>query len=151
MTKLLLVLFLVLSIHNINAQDYYKTVSGLVFSVGDTVKIGQPLSHLGWRSIYSKRGEDYITNKNLISKDVIITAIDTLNKPVNFSVEYKRKLFKVDIDEALRNNEIIPQLGLTFNEPSKYDLLIELKDLLDKEILTQEEFDKEKKKILEAE
>lgn len=151
MKKSLLIIIMLLTIQMINAQEHYKSVSGLTFYVGDTIKIGQPLSHLGWRSIYDKRGEDYITNKNLIAKEVTIIAIDTINKPVNFSINYKNKIFKVDIDEALRNKEIIPQLELAPIGISKYDKLIQLKELLDKEILTKEEFDNEKKKILEAE
>ena len=151
MKKNIIIILMLFTSQLLISQNHYKTLSGLVFYVGDTIKLGQPLSHLGWRSIYSKRGEDYITNKNLISKEVIITAIDTVNKPVNFSIEYKRKIFKVDIDEALRNKEIIPQLNLTLSKASKYDLLIKLKDLLDKGILTQKEYDIEKKKILDDE
>ena len=146
--KFIFFLLTIFSINTLVAQDHYKTDSGLTFYVGDSIKIGQPLSHLGWRSIYRERGEDYIKNKNLITKVVTITAIDTLNKPVNFSINYKNRIFKVDIDEALRNKEIIPKLGLAPLEISKYDQLLKLKDLLDKGILTQKEFDAEKKKIL---
>ena len=151
MKQILLVSLILLSIQITKAQSHYVSESGLIFKVGDTIKIGQPLSHLGWRSIYSKRGESYITNKNLITKNVLITAIDTVNKPVNFSIDYKKRIFKVDIDEALRNKEIIPILELAPATISKYDELLKIKELFDLGILNQEEYDNEKNKILELE
>lgn len=133
------------------SQETYKTVSGIVYHIGDSLKIGQPLSHLGWRSIYVSRNDlDYFANKNLVTKVVIISEIDTINKPVNFGFKYLGKNFRVDIDEAIRNKEVIPQLEqeLAGKGPSKYDQLIKLKELLDQGILTPDEFEKEKKKIL---
>lgn len=151
MKQILLIFFMLLSIQITKAQSHYISESGLVFKVGDSIKIGQPLSHLGWKSIYLNRGETYIKNKNLITKVVTITAIDTLNKPVNFSIDYKRRIFKVDIDEALRNKEIIPILELAPAKLSKYDKLLKIKELFDLGILNQNEYDIEKNKILELE
>ncbi len=150
MKKYLLVISLLITI-SLSAQENYKTESGLEFKVGDTLTLGQPLSHLGWRSIYTEEGKDYITNKNLVNKKVTIKTIDTTKKDVAFIVIYKRKPFYVLIDEALKNNEVMlsfrPELSNNFK--SKYQALRELKSLLDDGILTEKEFTLEKKKILE--
>ncbi|GAA3629220.1 SHOCT domain-containing protein [Flavivirga jejuensis] len=133
------------------SQDLYKTKSGITYKIGDTLYIGQPLSNLGWLSIYETREEDYIRNKNLIDKLVIITDINLEANPVHLIFNYLNKDLKIDIDDAIRNKEVIPHVKRDLADKkklNKYQLLKDLKDLLDSGALTQEEFNEEKKKIL---
>ncbi|NND51565.1 MAG: SHOCT domain-containing protein, partial [Saprospiraceae bacterium] len=129
---------------------------GVIYTIGDTLKIGQPLSHLGWVSIFSYTDRDsYIKNKNLINKSVVITNIDTLYKPVNFTFDFYNKQFYVNIDHALQNKEVFPKFesesaksGFQNINTTKYELLIQLKELLDINAITRKEYEAEKKKIL---
>lgn len=133
------------------SQNSYKTNSGVIYKIGDTLNIGQPLSNLGWISIYEKKEDDYILNKNLINKNVIIKSIDTISSPVNFTFTFFKRDFKIDIDDALKNKEVIPQFERVLAKKgkiNKYEVLKTLKELLDDGALTQEEFEIEKKKIL---
>lgn len=126
------------------------TDTGIIFKKGDTIRMGQPLSHLGWREVFTAKDEDYVTNKNLINKDLIIRDVNTKEKTV--TVVYKRRKFYININEALRNKEVIPQFKRELVNQStftKYNALRELKSLLDDGIITKEEYNLEKKKLLE--
>jgi len=130
-------LFLLFSI-SIISQNSYKTKSGVIYKVGDTIRIGQPLSHLGWISIMTTReNEDYIKNKNLIDKDVVIKRMETVNDSVSFVFEFYKKEFILNIDHAIQNKEVIPQFARALTKvksQNKYTLLLDLKKLLDENI-----------------
>jgi Short C-terminal domain len=150
MKKLLLLLFISSTV--CYTQSYYETKTGVTYKIGDTIRMGQPLSHLGWISINSNTNNKYVINKNLINKDVIIKYIDTVNASVNFTFTFYNKDFRININNALRNKEVIPQFerelankGLSSN---KYQMIKTLKELLDSGALTKEEFELEKSKIL---
>ncbi len=132
------------------AQEKYTSESGIIFKIGDTITLGQPISHLGWKTIYRKEGEDYITNKNLVDKNVIIKSIDTTKSEPVLIVEYKRRRFFIKIDDALKNKEVMLSFKreLAKAMDDKYEALKKLKELLDEGIITEEEFEKEKEKIL---
>jgi hypothetical protein len=138
----------------LNGQTTYKTASGIEFKVGDTIKIGSPLSNLGWVSIFKdKNRKKYAMNKNFIGKEVIIKSIDTTELPVSFSFDVFRTTFYVNIDEALANKELIPSIKMELTNKQlygKYELLQKLKDLFDNGTITKEEFNAEKKKILNS-
>ncbi|MCF6308307.1 MAG: hypothetical protein L3J09_10150 [Flavobacteriaceae bacterium] len=153
MKKFIFLLVVLLFIYNGYCQDSYKTESGIVYKIGDTLRIGSPLSHLGWRSVYRKKTNKYMSNKNLIKKDVLIVGVDTKIDPVILIFEYKRTKFKVEIDDALRNKEVIPPLErelINKGFSNKYQLLKQLKDLLDIGAITEYEYKVEKKKILQS-
>lgn len=153
MRKILFCLIVLLSLSTYG-QDSYKTDSGIEFKVGDTLKLGSPLSHLGWTAIFKEKGrKTLITNKNFINKEVVIKSINTKDLPVSFSFLIFRKEFYVNIDDALANKEIIPTIKMELSKKQfygKYELLKKLKDLLDNGTITKEEFKSEKKKILKS-
>ncbi|WP_104736183.1 SHOCT domain-containing protein [Hanstruepera ponticola] len=136
------------------AQVSYKTDSGIIFNIGDTLRIGSPLSHLGWKAIFRDADrEKNISNKNFIDKEIVIKSIDTINKPVNFKFIIYRKEFIVNIDDAIRNKEIILQYNRSLAKrdlANKYELLKTIKDFLDNGTITKEEYEIEKQKILNS-
>ncbi|MDC3242218.1 SHOCT domain-containing protein [Flavobacteriaceae bacterium] len=156
--KIILTAFITLVLFQYSAfsQDFYKTKSGVIYKIGDTIQLGQPLSHLGWYSIYSHNSrETYIKNRNMINDEIIIKSIDNSVVPTKFFFDYYNKEFIIEIDDALKNKEVIPQFerelakkGYSEKSNSKYRLIKELKELLDIGAITQEEFNTEKKKIL---
>jgi hypothetical protein len=154
MNKLLFTLMIFVFTLSSFAQDTYQTDSGIIFKVGDTIRIGSPLSHLGWKAIFKdfKRINE-VSNKNFIDKQVVIKSIDTTNKPVNFKFLIYRKEYIVNIDDALRNKEIILQFQRVLAEKdlsNKYELLKTIKDFLDNGTITKKEYEIEKKKILNS-
>ncbi|MBU2939686.1 SHOCT domain-containing protein [Lacinutrix sp. C3R15] len=133
-------------------QESYKSTSGIIFKEGDTLRIGSPLSHLGWKAIFKdKERTTLISNKNFIDKEVVVKSINTNSDPVSLSFLIYRKEFYINIDDALANNELIPKVKLELANnkfQKKYELLKTLKDFLDNGTITKEEYQKEKTKIL---
>ena len=142
----------------VNSQTEYKTKSGHIYKIGDTIELGQPVKISSspliattgeWATILNKKGEN-VRNMNLINSKGIIEEIQNNgNTQLIFKV-FGRK-FYVLIEEAIRKNEVV--LPLRFSEryirEDKYDKIRKLKELLDIEAITKEEFDKEKKKLLD--
>ena len=142
----------------VSSQTEYKTKSGHIYKIGDTIELGQPVKISSspliattgeWATILNKKGEN-VKNMNLINSKGIIEEIQTNgNTQLIFKV-FGRK-FYVLIEEAIRKNEVV--LPLRFSESyireDKYDKIRKLKELLDIEAITKEEFDKEKKKLLD--
>ena len=146
--------FILISLYSISSQSQnsYKTESGITYKIGDTLHIGRPLNDLGWTAIYKdKSRKTYAFNRNLVNKKVIVKKIDTTSSPTALIFTIYRRNFYVNIDDALNNKEIIPSVKRQLtnkNTEHKYDVLLKLKKLLDSEAITQEEYIKEKKKIL---
>ena len=143
----------------VSSQTEYKTKSGHIYKIGDTIELGQPVKISSspliattgeWATILNKKGEN-VRNMNLVNSKGIIEEIhiDSNNTRLIFKV-FGRK-FYVLIEEAIRKNEVV--LPLRFSESyireDKYDKIRKLKELLDIEAITKEEFDKEKKKLLD--
>ena len=139
------------------AQTEYKTTQGLIFKVGDTIQIGQPmgisLSVGHWKAIFTKKGGE-ITNNNLINKKVVVNKIENIDGITRFCFRIYSSDFYANIDEALAKGEIINPYNKPNNskkELDKYDKLKKAKELFDSGVLTKEEFEIEKKKILDLE
>jgi hypothetical protein len=151
MKKILLLLVVIITTMPVYSQNSYKTKSGVEYKVGDTIKLGQPLSHLGWISIYKRKDkETYMSNRNLINKKFIIKEI-LIENPVVFKFEIYNTNFSIKIDEAIDNKELIPPFQRTIEKNSQMDnlkLLEYLKSLYDKGVLTKKEYELEKKKLL---
>jgi hypothetical protein len=153
MKKVIFLLTVILSINFVSSQGSYKTKSGVVYEVGDTIKLGDPLSHLGWISVYKRENkETYMNNRNLVNKEFVIKEIIEEN-PVVFKFELYKTTFSIKIDEAIDNKEIIPPFYRKIETNNKLDnlkFLEYLKSLYDKGILTKEEYELEKKKLLRS-
>ena len=113
-----------------------------------------------------------VTNKRVLSKKGLLNII-TLDSPINkindFNIEqtllgkifeYSKVIIKTSSSSYslnyVRNAEEFKNAVVSMESSQgekqskdKYDELIKLKELLDKNIITKEEFDKEKKKILD--
>lgn len=143
------------------SQNEYKTKLGLIFRVGDSITIAKPSTLLSsgitgtsageWNSIFTLKNEK-LTNVNFINKKVIIEKIEIIDNDAKFYVEKFNKKLYIKIENAILSNEIIfDKSKLPFVNNSnidKYDKLKKIKELLDSGALTKEEFEIEKKKIL---
>ncbi len=100
-----------------------------------------------------------INNKKLILKDIKLDANKKRGDTYIGLIKDKTKIdFVIDLQNAIQANEIVGVNGKLFKQPenangtgqkSISDELIKLKELLDKGIITQEEYDASKKKLLE--
>ena len=92
------------------AQTEYKTSQGIVYKIGDTLKIGQPMyisrSVGHWKTIFTKNGKE-IANPNLINKSTVIKKIEEVENITRFSFRIFSSDFYVNIDEAIAKGEII--------------------------------------------
>lgn len=136
------------------AQAEYKTTQGLVYKIGDTLRIGQPMyisrSTGHWQTVFNKNGSN-LTNPNLINKSTTIKKIEEVNGITRFYFRIFSSDFYVYIDEAIAKGEIITNHSKSKVNPiseDKYDKLKKIKELYDSGALTKEEFESEKSKIL---
>jgi Short C-terminal domain len=157
MKKTILILILIFSINNLIAQTKYTAKSGQVFKIGDTLKLGQPINISSgpliatngqWATIFTEKNNE-LRNMNFINKKVIITKISLDGKAKLFFKLYGKKLF-VLIDEAISNGEVSVSYKKQNNFNDKFDKIKKLKELLDMGAITKEEFESEKKKLLDG-
>jgi len=136
-------------------QTVYTAKTGHVFKVGDTIKLGQPISISHgplvattgqWSTVFTVKDVE-LRNMNFINKNAIITGMNLEADAKLFFKLYGKKLY-VMIDEAISNGEVsVPALEQSAFD-DKYNKIKKLKELLDMEAITTEEFETEKKKLL---
>ena len=171
-TTILLLAVMLSGIMSANAQKKteYKASNGIVYHVGDTIQLGRgsrddgTFNYLQMGGVYMAMSGEYATGvgKNYSGFNVVIKKIkETRLKGA------VRTYFVVGggnitnywlmIDDALATGEVVDptknkagEKEESASESSKADKLRELKQLLDEGILTQEEFDAEKKKVLNS-
>lgn len=168
----ILLLAVILSgIMSANAQKKteYKASNGIIYHVGDTIQLGRgsrddgSFNYLQVNNTFSAfvGGEpNQGVAKSFSGTNVIIKKIREMNMRGASKVYFvvgggSITNYWLMIDDALATGEVIDptKKNMENNKQnttgSKADKLRELKELFDEGILTQEEFDKEKKKILE--
>jgi len=157
MNKLLLFFTLLLSFSSIKAQTTYKAKSGHIFKVGDTLKLGQPITISSgpivattgeWATVFNKKNEK-LRNMNFINKKAVISEINTVGDAKLHFKLYGKKLY-ILVDEAISLGEMIVTYESKDNSLDKYDKIKKLKELLDIGALSKEEFESEKKKLLNS-
>jgi len=155
MKKIYLILITVLLTSSAYCQDSYKTKSGHVFKVGDTIRLGQPvvissglfLSTTGhWETLFSERNES-IQNMNFINKKAIISKID-LSGDARLLFKLFGKKLNILVDDGISLGEIAITDTNLKNNIDKYDMIKKIQTLLNTGAITQEEFESEKKKLL---
>lgn len=155
MKNTLIIVIFLLSILSINAQTEYTSKSGKIYKIGDTIHLGKPINISSgpliatnghWSSIKTEKHKA-LRNMNFVNKKVIVTRIEQTEKAKLFFKLYGKKLY-VLIDDALLNGEVLSSYTVVSEEIDKYDKLKKLKELLDMEAITTEEFNSEKKKLL---
>ena len=142
----------------------YTAENGVTYKKGDVFWLGEPSGEDGkyqfvriggWMQNVRSKGM-YLSAMN-IDRPFKIKKLfkydDPRWKSVHASVgSYNSTNYRVDLDNAISNGEIKQSKGegeVVYNTIGKYEKLAKLKELLDSSVLTQEEFDSEKKKILQ--
>lgn len=170
-TTILLLTLILSGIMSANAQKKteYKASNGIIYHVGDTIQLGRgsrddgSFNYLQVNNTFSAfvGGEpNQGVAKSFSGTNVIIKKIREMNMRGASKVYFvvgggSITNYWLMIDDALATGEVIDptKKNMENNKQnttgSKADKLRELKELFDEGILTQEEFDKEKKKILE--
>lgn len=145
----------------------YKAVNGITYNVGDIVKLGNGsgtngaflyLQLGGWAAVAgynSKEGQDQLNigrgyaNTQVTIKKIRQGRVSGVNKYYFVVDGGNISNYNLVIDDAIFNCEVLPCKQPASNkEVSKADELIKLKKLLDDGVISKEEFDKEKAKLL---
>lgn len=167
MKKLPLILFL--SPLFCQAQYYkeYKAKNGITYMIGDSVKLGKGsgvngaflwLQMGGWGAAMSynvNKGQDQFNigrgfaNMNVIIKN-IKESKTKIGKKTYFVVNGNYTNYNLFIDDAIEACEVKPCNDANAPAPavSVADELLKFKKLLDSGVITQTEFDNQKKKLL---
>lgn len=173
MKKITFLIFAVFTLNWANSQNTteklseYTASNGVTYKIGDEVKLGRG-SDTNGKFVYVNIGGWAVSlnpeeNRLPAGSSGLIVTIKKINK-----YDYKRYKgvyfivgggnitnYTIDIENAIKTCEVencikeVQKAEVTGNQPDKYDQLAKLKKLLDDGILTQEEYDAEKKKILE--
>ena len=168
MKKYLLLIITILTFGSLQAQKKveklkeFTATNGVTYKVGDEFKLGQG-SDTNGKFVYVNIGGWGVSsnaeqNRLGAANSGLIVTLKKIKK-------YNLKRFKgvyfivgggnitnytIDIENAIKSCEIEicdNDKSITENKPDKYDQLAKLKKLLDDGVLTQEEFDAEKKEI----
>ena len=145
----------------------FTASNGITYKIGDEVKLGRG-SDTNGKFVYVNIGGWAVStnpenNRLGAANSGLIVTIKKIHK-YNYK-RYKGVYFTVgggnitnytlDIESAIKTCEVehctkeIQKVEIVGNTSDKYDQLKKIKELLDEGILTQEEYDAEKKKILE--
>lgn len=153
---------------NYEKMEEYLASNGEVYKIGSRLKLNEGSAQNG-NFIFITESSNDVMNFNpgaqLKAKyegtEIVIKQIKKYNLKrldgtyFTIDIEGKMKNFIIDIENAIATcevekcNEKVQKVEISEHIPDKYDKLKKLKTLLDEGILTQEEFDAEKKKILE--
>lgn len=170
--------FLIIAILTLNLAQAQKKVekleeftasNGITYKIGDEVKLGRG-SDTNGKFVYVNIGGWAVSanpeeNRLGAANSGLLVTIKKINK-YNYK-RYKGVYFTVgggnitnytiDIESAIKTCEVenctkeVQKVEVVGNTSDKYDQLKKIKKLLDEGVLTQEEYDAEKKKILEQE
>lgn len=164
----ILLLTIICFVSSAQNMSEYKASNGIIYHVGDTIKFGRgtgvngSFAYVQMGTGAAAMGVRGVVGASWSGFNAIIKKIKKMTikgaTVVYFVVGAKGPRFNVGIEDALAVGEVVnPNKGNdvqqnTLNkQKSKTERLKDLKELLDSGILTQEEFDTEKKKILDEE
>lgn len=157
----LYILFLIA--FGVRAQSEYKASNNVTYHIGDTIKLGRGsgingdfiyLTMGGWGAL-SEGSNSKSANKLYAGRGAIIKKIKSTRFHGSDRVQFAVGVGNITnyilaIEDAIATCEVIPCQKDTPSSSDKYDRLKKLKELLDSGAITQEEYDKEKKKILDG-
>lgn len=144
-------------------ESKYDATNGVSYAIGDTVMLGTG-SGLNGKFVYlhSQALNVYLasetSNRGVVIKRILRRKMKGVEKVyfvvgagniVNYELDIEGAIATCEIRDCSKNDQattIIQQA----KQDDKYDKLKKLKELLDAGVLTQDEFDAEKKKILEG-
>lgn len=167
--KKIVLLVMLIAVFSMNGQKKnqklkeYKASNGVLYKIGDVVKLGRG-SGQNHRFVYvyiggwgmSMNPESNMLPAHFAGAEMKIKKIHRLNyrvyKGVYFTVGGGNITnYMVRIEPAIESCEIVPcnkDKEKNVTQEDKYDKLRKLKKLLDDGILTKEEYEAEKKKLL---
>ena len=172
MKKLALLLTIIFAVNVTNGQkkkqklEEYTASNGITYKIGDAIKLGRG-SDTNGKFVYVNIGGWAVSgnaeNNRLPAANAgLIVTIKKINK-----YNYKRYKgiyltigggnitnYTMDLENAIATCEVencTKENGTVQSTTDKYDQLAKLKKLLDDGVLSEEEYDAEKKKILELE
>lgn len=155
------------SVNSANGQhriDEYKASNGVIYHVGDTIKLGHGsakngdflwLQMAGWGAVASHDSNQGTDQHNIgrfyAGANVTIKKIKSYpwrgQQIIHFTIDGGNITnYDLRIEDAIASCEVAACNKQS--DPDKYDKLAKLKGLLDSGAITQQEFDMEKKKIL---
>jgi hypothetical protein len=169
--KSIILLLAILFSFSVSAQklNSYDASNGLTYKVGDTVKLGLGsgnngnfvfLRMGGWAAMASGEvspiGSGY-SNMGVVVKKIRKSKMKGVEKVIftvgggnitNYVLSIEDAIETCEVKPCKDNNK--PQVVVaTSKEDDKYDKLAKLKELFDDGILTKEEYEAEKKKLLD--
>lgn len=159
MKRLFLITAILFSTHLYGEQlGSYKASNGKLYELGDTIKLSRGSGNNGSFVYLSVGGIGFAANGGTGSQvnytfantNVVVKKIKKdLSGRVFFSVGGGGLTnYTLDIENAISMCEIVDCNSTKQNSPSKLDELKKLKELLDAGVLTQDEFNAEKAKLL---
>ena len=164
LTLLVIISFLFISVSAQKALrlNEYKALNGKVYRVGDSLKLGRGSGNNGSFVYVTFNTLGYaLTNSNAYVGAPYAGAIVNIKKIKKYAYKhYKGVYFTVSagtisnliikIEDAIATGEVITgnKKQSAVSTEDKYDKLIKLKKLLDNGVLTKEEYETEKAKIL---
>lgn len=150
--------------------EEYTASNGVTYRPGDEIKLAVGSGNNGSfvyvndrvRSGNSFNSDSQLLGPNSSGKKLKLVAILDIQKKNKEGIYFFlnnswKKPYDMDIENAIANCEIKPctrqsgQVVVQEKEDDKYDKLAKLKKLLDEGVLSQEEFESEKKKLLGSE
>lgn len=161
--------------NKVEKLNEYTASNGITYKIGDEIRLGRGsdtngrfvyVNMAGWLAAASATNDaNYNANQNRLGA-VNAGLIVTVKKIKKYnSKRYKGVFFTIgggnitnyslDIENAIKTCEVenctkeVQKVKVVGNTTDKYDQLKKLKELLDSGVLTQVEYDAEKKKILE--
>lgn len=159
--KKLILLLLITSFCHAQRISEYKASNGITYKEGDTIKLGMGSGNRG-TFVYLQiggwmAGDSTPIGSNYNGLNVIIAKIKKFTfkgaEKVVFSVKGGNITnYNLMIEDAISVCEIkdcIEKKPIVINESDKYDKLKKLKELFDSGTLTKEEYEKEKKMLLD--
>lgn len=159
---LLLLLLITFTTYGQKRIKEYKASNGVTYKENDTIKLGigsglqgtfVNLHVGGWAMGGGPIGSSY-ANTGVIVKKMKKGKIKGVEKVIFTVGGGNITNYYLDIEPAIQTCEVTPcndkKGAVVIQEDDKYDKLAKLKALLDDGVLTQEEFDKEKQKILKS-
>ena len=166
--KNLLFFSIVLISSNLYAKkiDSYTASNGKTYHIGDQIKLGRGSGQNGifvyleiggfLAAAEGLNGRDVPQlDRNFSGRTVRVEKIKQLNSgQIIFTVSSKTMTYySLDIENAIATCEIVDCTGNVMpvkivNQTSKYDELAKLKELLDSGVLSKEEYEEEKEKLL---
>ena len=160
MKKIIFIIAFVVSLTSngqfgIQRKDEYKASNGITYHEGDKVKLGLGSGLNGTFAYIKSSGlmdNNQTAPSNYSNTTVVVKKIKEYNSKTYLAVVAQGMMnYMIDIDGAIASCEIVDckKADPSQAKANKYDQLKKLKELLDSGAITQEEYDKEKKKILE--